>query len=830
MRKSFLLFLLILSFSAKAQSPKKLTAAEIYEKIEKLNFLGSVLYLAAHPDDENTQLISYFSNEEHARTAYLSLTRGDGGQNLIGSEIREQLGVIRTQELLAARRIDGGLQFFSRANDFGYSKNPTEALKTWNKEKVLSDVVWVIRKFQPDVVINRFDHRTPGTTHGHHTASAMLSVEAFDLANKKSMFPKQLQFTDTWQPIHLFFNTSPWFYKNDQDKFKKAVKNGNFLSIATGSYYPLKGLSNQEIASKSRSQHQSQGFGSLGSRGKQTEYLEPIKGDTLITSSIFEGIDTSWNRVKGGKKIGKILNEVQKNFDFTNPAASLPNLLQAYQHIQNLENEHWKSIKSEEIKTIIEACAGLYLEATANTAYASPGDSISLQLEAINRSNVDISLEEIIFKPQQQSKKITEILTNNTDWQHKFVYKIPKNASYTSPYWLKKAGTVGMYRVDNQELIGKPETPRTAKIQFKLSINGYPIQFEKEIIYKFKDRVLGESYQNFEIIPPVSVNFLDDIVLFPNKEAKEIKVQITSKKSDVSGKLQLQIPPAWTVSPDAYQVNLAQKGSTQNYTFTITPPSQQTESWITPKLTIDGKNYQDKIINIDYTHIPKQTMVLPSTLKLAKIDIKKKGQNIAYIAGVGDVVPASLRQLGYTVTIVSPEKISAKYLANFDAVVTGIRAYNVIDALRFKNKELLKYVKNGGTLITQYNKDRDIKVDQIGPYPFTLSYDRVTEEDAKVSFIDPKASVLNYPNKLTDNDFKGWVQERGLYFPSSWSPKYETVFAMHDENEQTKTGSLLLTKYGKGYYVYTGLSFFRQFPAGVAGSFRLFANLLSLGN
>ncbi|WP_417886902.1 PIG-L family deacetylase [Zunongwangia sp.] len=830
MRKLLFLLILYSNLAIYAQTPKKLSATEIYEKIEKLNFLGSVLYIAAHPDDENTQLISYFSNEKHARTGYLSLTRGDGGQNLIGSEIREKLGVIRTEELLAARRIDGGMQFFSRANDFGYSKNPTEALKTWNKNDVLSDVVWVIRKFQPDVIINRFDHRTPGTTHGHHTASAMLSVEAFDLANNKSVFPEQLKYTNNWQPSHLFFNTSPWFYKSNQKAFEKAVTNGNFLAISTGNYYPLKGVSNQEIASKSRSQHQSQGFGSLGTRGKQLEYLEPIKGDSLTSKNLFEGIDTSWNRVKGGREIGTILNNVQQNFDFTNPSASLPNLLLAYKKIQNLQNKHWKTIKTQEIKTIITACAGLFLEASTTTPYASPGDSIALKIEAINRSNAKIALDKIIFEPQKKSKKITENLTNNTDWQREFIYKIPENASYTSPYWLKNEGTVGMYRVDNQELIGKPETPHATKIRFELSINGYQIPIDKEVVYKFKDRVLGETYQNFEIIPPVSVEFAEDIVLFPNKNSKTIQVTVTSKKANISGELQLNLSSEWKISPKKHLVNLSEKESSQKYSFTITPPSEQTESWITPEITINGEIYNEQVSTIAYSHIPTQTLVLPSKLKLAKINIQKKGEKIAYISGAGDVVPASLQQIGYNVTLLSPNEISAKKLANFDAVVTGIRAYNVLKELRFKNKELMKYVENGGTLISQYNKDRDIKVDQIGPYPFTLSYDRVTEENAKVTFINPEAPILNYPNKITAKDFEGWVQERGLYFPSSWSPEYETVLAMHDENEDTKTGSLLISKYGKGYYVYTGLSFFRQFPAGVAGSFRLFANLLSLGN
>ncbi|MFC6859682.1 PIG-L family deacetylase [Zunongwangia atlantica] len=829
MRKILPFLFLLLSLNINAQSPQKLSASEIYEKIEKLNFLGSVLYLAAHPDDENTRLISYFSNQKHARTAYLSLTRGDGGQNLIGPEIREQLGLIRTQELLAARRIDGGQQYFSRANDFGYSKNPDETLKTWNKDEVLSDVVWVIRNFKPDVIINRFDHRTPGTTHGHHTSSAILSVEAFDITKDKSIYPDQLEYTSTWQPERMFFNTSSWFFSNQQ-AFREATKDEKYLTFDTGVYFPLKGLSNPEIASLSRSQHQSQGFGSTGSRGSEMEYLELVKGSQPASrEDVFSGINTSWTRVEGGAKIGEILGDVQQNFDFTNPSSSLPQLLEAYSLIQKLEDEYWKSIKSEEIKSIIEACAGLYLEAVSNSEFVSPGDHIRLNLEAINRSNAEVELKSIALNPQNRIEEIATVLRDNEDWQKSFEYKVPDDASYTSPYWLNKEGTVGMYRVDNRKLIGKPETPHTSSVTFKISINGTYIPFEKEIVYKYNDNVTGENYENFEIIPPVSVGFLDDVILFPNQESKNIRIKVTAEKDNTKGTLKLNLPSGWQISPKAEAVDLPQKGSSITYTFKITPPSAQSEIWVNPEFETSEKTYQDEVITIEYPHIPTQTLVVPSKLKLAKIDIQKKGENIGYIAGAGDVVPESLRQIGYNVSVLNPASVTAESLAKYDAVVTGVRAYNVLEELRYKNDELLKYVENGGTLVAQYNKDRGITVSQIGPFPFKLSYDRVTEEDAEVNFVAPDSPVLNSPNKITKTDFEGWVQERGLYFPHTWDENYSTVLSMHDKNEASTEGSLLVAKYGKGHYVYTGLSFFRQFPAGVAGSYRLFANLLSLG-
>ncbi|MDN3594545.1 PIG-L family deacetylase [Zunongwangia endophytica] len=829
MRRLLLFFILIISLKTSAQAPKKLSASEIYEKIEKLNFLGSVLYLAAHPDDENTRLISYFSNEKHARTAYLSLTRGDGGQNLIGSEIREKLGLIRTQELLAARRIDGGQQFFSRANDFGYSKNPEETLKTWNKEEVLSDVVWVIRNFKPDVIINRFDHRTPGSTHGHHTSSAILSVEAFDITKDKSVYPEQLEYTDAWQPERLFFNTSSWFFKN-QEAFQKATKDEKYLTFDTGVYFPLRGLSNPEIASLSRSQHQSQGFGSTGSRGSQMEYLELIKGSQPASKEdIFSGINTSWSRLEGGAKIGEILIDVQDNFDFTDPSASLAELLKAYDLIQNLKDEHWKQIKTEEIKEIIEACAGLYIEAIAASEFASPGDQIKINIEAINRSTTEVKLKNLTLHPQNKIVEIGTTLQNNEDWQKSYEYQLDKDLEYTSPYWLNKEGSVGMYRVDDQKLIGNPATPHQTSVTFNMAINGTDIAFKKDIVYKYNDNVSGENYENFEIIPAVSVGFLEDVILFPNEKSKTIKVKVTAEKDNIQGKLKLNLPSEWQISPKSETVNLPQKGISLTYSFKITPPSEQSEIWINPQFEISGKIYKDEVSIIDYPHIPIQTLVIPAKLKLAKINIQKKGENIAYIAGAGDVVPESLRQIGYNVSVLSPAAINAKTLAKYDAVVTGIRAYNILEELRYKNAELMNYVKNGGTLISQYNKDRGVTVNQIGPYPFELSYDRVTEEDAEVSFVNPDSPALNSPNKITKSDFEGWVQERGLYFPHTWNENYQTVLSMHDKNEEATQGSLLIAKYGEGHYVYTGLSFFRQFPAGVAGSYRLFANLLSLG-
>ena len=822
-------FSIVFLHIAEAQQPKKPNSVEIHEAIKKLNFLGSVLYVAAHPDDENTRLISYMSNEVKARTAYLSLTRGDGGQNLVGPEIRELLGVIRTQELLAARNTDGGEQMFTRANDFGYSKHPDETLAIWDKKEVLHDVVWAIRKFQPDVIVNRFNHRTPGSTHGHHTSSAMLSVEAFDMVADKNVYPEQLQYVKTWQPKRLFFNTSWWFY-GSRENFEKADKS-NLLNFDTGVYYPDLGLSNTEIASLSRSQHKSQGFGSTGTRGSQTEYIELIKGELpKDKTNIFEGIDTSWNRVKGGKVIGDILYQVEKNFDFKNPAASVDELIKAYQLIQQLEDTHWKNIKTKEIKDIITAVTGLYLEAVATEAYTTKNSELTVKIEAINRSNAVIRLKSIDIATVGITENQEITLENNDRKNFELKGKIVSSVQNTSPYWLNNKGTLGMYKVSDRKLIGTPETKHQTEAVFYLDINGVIIPYQKDVVYKTNDPVKGEVYKPFEVIPAVSASIKDKVIIYANGPAKQIPVTIKAGEPNAKGAISLKHPEGWQVSPQNIDFNLVQKGEEKTVVFTLTAPQNQSEGYISPEIKFQGKIYSDEVITIDYEHIPFQTVVLPSETKVVRLDIKKKGQNIGYIEGAGDVVPESLQQIGYQVTTITPESISEKTLQSFDAIVIGIRAYNTVEALKFKQKHLLEYVKNGGNLIIQYNTSHRLKVkENLGPYPLKLSRDRVTDENATIKLLANDHPVLNTPNKITNKDFDGWVQERGLYFPNEWSKEYVPIISANDKGESEKKGALLIAKYGKGHYVYTGLSFFREFPAGVSGAYRLFANMLSLG-
>ncbi|MFS4468441.1 PIG-L family deacetylase [Maribacter sp. 2210JD10-5] len=818
-----------ISNTTEAQTPKNNTPSDIYHSVQKLNFLGTALFVAAHPDDENTRLISYLSNDVKARTGYLSLTRGDGGQNLIGPELRELLGVLRTQELLAARRVDGGEQFFTRANDFGYSKHPKETLKIWDKETILGDVVRTIRTFKPDIIINRFDHRSPGTTHGHHTSSAMLSVEAFDLVNDPMAYPEQLTMTETWKPKRLFFNTSWWFY-GSREKFEKADKS-KMLSVDVGVYYPTLGMSNNEIASLASSQHLCQGFGRLSTRGTQPDYLELLEGDLpKDMTDPFEGINTTWSRIEGGEAIGAILEDVEKNFDFTNPSKHVPALVKAYQLLQKIDDAHWKGLKSKELEDIILAASGLFLEGTTQSAYANPGETTQVNIEALNRSNVSITLESIKINDKSVYSEAIGLGANEKITKE-ISFNIPENTSFTSPYWLMEKGTLGTYTVTNKEWIGKPETPRAFDLTFNLTVDDVPIFISKPLVYKYAKPDKGELYQPFEIVPEVTASFQDKVLIFSDGSSKNIPVTIKAHADNVSGTVQFCYDKAWTVDAETKPFSIAKKGDEQTVYFKLSPPDTESESYISPLVKVNGKEIDRELVTIAYDHIPTQTILLPAETKVVRLNIQKAGEHIGYIMGAGDDVPTSLEQIGYTVHLIDPSEITEGTLDNYDAVVLGIRAYNVVKDLSFKQKYILDYVKKGGTVITQYNTAGRwaAQFENIAPYSLEISRDRVTDENSDVKIIAKENSLVNFPNKITETDFNGWVQERGLYFPKKWDKSFTPILEMKDDGENAKKGSLLIAPYGKGNYIYTGLSFFRELPAGVPGAYKLFSNMLSVG-
>lgn len=833
MRSLKVLILCCVTLLVRGQQPFKPTSADIFDAIQKAQVLGSVLYVAAHPDDENTRLISYFANARHYHTTYLSMTRGDGGQNLIGTEIGDLLGLIRTQELLKARSTDGGNQLFTRANDFGYSKNPEETFNIWNKEEVFSDVIWAMRKTRPDIIVHRFDHRTPGSTHGHHTGSAILSFEAFTKVANPNIYPEQLRYVKPWQPVRQFFNTG-WFFYGSEENFEKADKS-YMVSVDVGTFYPARGKSNGEIAAESRSFHKSQGFGSTGSRGSEFEYLEFIQGDTVeTTDDPMKGINTTWSRISGGEPIGLMLGKIEKDYDVSNPSASIPALLEVYQAITKMPDDgFWVAMKKEEIKKIIAWCSGLFVEATADNFNAAPGQKIKVTLEAVNRSPVDVHLLSFGIKPGTENSTVDTTLGYNQQYSRDWEYELPKDITYSSAYWLKKEGTVGMYKVEDQLLRGLPEAPRPCQLEYTIQLQDQKLTFHTPLVFKRRDPVDGEVYRPFEVSPRVFLNFADQTLVFGTQAPKEISVTVKAGANNISGKVQLAAPKGWEITPEFIPVKLDEQGQEKQITFTVIPPPDQVieriSAFFLDSIT-EAKDQGYSVEIIDYDHIPVQTVLRESSVKAVKVDLVKAGDKIGYVMGAGDKLPEFLEQVGYHVTMLNESDLSGN-LDDLDAIIIGIRAYNTNERLKFYSQSLFDYVEKGGNLIVQYNtrfrENLDSKM--FSPYPLTISRNRVTDENAEVRILMPEHPVIKGPNPITKADFDGWVQERGLYFPDEWDDHFTPILSSNDPGEDPLDGSLLIAPYGKGWYTYTSLSWFRELPAGVPGAYRLLVNIISLG-
>ena len=823
------LVLLFLPFLSIGQVPKTYTSSEIHHEIKKFNTLGIVLYVAAHPDDENTRLISYLANKRHLETNYISFTRGGGGQNLIGPELGDKMGVIRTQELLEARRIDGGRQFFARTRDFGFSKNPEETFGHWGYEESMSDMVWAVRKLRPDVVINRFDHRTSGRTHGHHTATAILGYEAFELSGDAASYSYHLDYAEPWQPKRLFFNTSWWFY-GSREAFEEADKS-NMVTADIGVYYPLLGESNSEIAGRSRSMHRCQGFGTSSSRGSQMDYMELLSGQPLIQNEdIFEGIEISWNRVDPSGRLKDLGNRLDREFSHTEPHLSVPLLLEIKELIKEIDDEFWKEKKLEQVRKLISLCSGLFLETTADRQYACGGEMINFSTEVTLRSDLNVQLKSIRYYPAGGDTTMNLELDYNMAYRFSNAFEIPQDANLTTPYWLVEKGTYGLEQVDDIALRGTPETPPYLYVNYELEIGGKTFNWKLPVIYKYVEPAIGEVYERFDILPVATVGFMSNKIVFGDRNSREIEVSVRASKDNVSGVLELILPDGWQASETSWDFEISRKGQTQVFTTNLTPPDFQSDETLKLIANVDGREYDRTLTVINYDYIPLLNVLSHAEARVVRVDIEITNPRIAYIMGAGDNIPAGLRQIGYQVDMLQPSELLTVRLDDYAAVVTGIRAYNTVDELGFAQDKMLEYVERGGILIVQYTTPWQLRTDRLSPYDMTISRFRVTDHEAEMRFLAPDHQVLNYPNKITDADFEGWVQERGLYFAGEWGDEFTAIFGSNDPNEQSRDGSLVIAQHGEGFYVYTGLSLFRQIPAGVPGSFRLFANLLSLSN
>lgn len=820
--------LLVISFfylyyPVAGQEKRSLTSAEIYQAMQKLNVLGSVLYVAAHPDDENTRLITYLSNEKLYRTGYLSLTRGDGGQNLIGDEQGVELGLIRTQELLAARRVDGGEQFFSRAFDFGYSKNPEETFTKWDKEKILSDVVWVIRKFQPDVIITRFPTTGEGG-HGHHTASAILANEAFAAAADPKRFPEQLRWVKPWQAQRILWNTFNFGTVNtiQPDQFK----------IDVGGFNALLGKSYGEIAAASRSQHKSQGFGVPASRGEAFESFKTTGGNAPATS-LLDNVNTSWTRLPGGEAVSRQVNQLIRDYDLQHPEKSVPALASLYKLISAMPDQPWKTQKLHEVQELLIQCSGLFLEAFTRVATTVQGDELKVQLAAINRLGADVVLDKVIL--ESTSVDLKTPLRANVNLEQTTTIRVPKTYPLTQPYWLKEKMSEGYFQVSDMQKIGQPDVDPAYTAIFSLTIGGIQLTVNCPVRYKYTDPVKGEVYQPLVVLPPVELRFVNDNNLAIGDTATPVQVQFFVNRVDsVSYQMAYQYSDKWKVTGNRFVYNPL--GNRNNYSTALFSRSGNKSAVLREQVKLvaaapDSIRYTSYHRRIAYDHIPTITYFKPAETNLVAFDLKTEQHKIGYITGAGDKVPQALELMGYEVTLLDEKNISRNHLDQFDAIITGVRAYNTNEWLNNYYDQLMGYVAGGGNLIVQYNTSSNIGPvkAKIGPYAFDISRARITDEKAAVRFLQPTHPVFNYPNKITAADFEGWIQERSIYHGSNWDKtKMTALISMNDPGENAEEGSLLIAQYGKGFFTYTGLVFFRELPAGVPGAYRLLANLIAL--
>jgi LmbE family N-acetylglucosaminyl deacetylase len=806
------------------------TASELQLALKKLNVLGSALYVAAHPDDENTAMLSWLESERLYRTGYLSLTRGDGGQNLIGDEKGPLLGVIRTQELLEAREIDNAEQFFTRAIDFGYSKTPDETLSVWKREAVLADVVWVIRRFRPDVIVTRFPTTGEGG-HGHHTASAILAAEAFRAAADPTRFPEQLRHVQPWQPRRIFWNRFSW-----QPIDPKSEVVAKDIRVDLGAYNPLLGRSYTEIAAESRSEHKSQGFGSAERRGTVINYFNQSQGDPA-TRDLFEGIDTGWSRVNGSEQVATILQRAWATFDPTAPAKSLPLLLDAHAELQRLaagSANPWIAVKQRELLDVIRDAAGLSIDVSAADSVVTPGGEIAVNVSVVNRSDYPFTLATVASPYARPSKAPGVRLENNQPVRTELTIGVPNDVVISQPYWLRDDPSIGMFDVADPTLIGLPENPPALPITVSLTDpQMHTVIFTVPAVRRTVDPVAGEQIKTVDVVPPVTINLGESVVVFPDQKPKDIVLKVRSAIAAAKGTLRLTAPAGWRVAPASAPIALATKDAEADLRFTVTPPNAPSTARLSAEVELeDGRKSSRQLVEIDYPHIEPQRVFPAATARLVRVDLQRRGDRIGYIMGPGDEVPESLRQAGYDVTLLTDADLDRADFSRFDAIMAGVRAYNTRERLRVAHERLMNYVTDGGTYVVQYNTASGFTNDPLvvpnpGPHPFQISRDRVAVETAPVEILAPAHPILTAPNRITAADFEGWVQERGLYFPNQWDAKYDTLLSTRDPGEDPKAGSLLVTRHGKGVFVYTALSFFRQLPAGVPGAYRLFVNLVS---
>ena len=800
------------------------SAGSLKVALDRLGTTARVLYVAAHPDDENTRLLAYLANHRHLDVAYLSITRGGGGQNLIGSEQAELLAAIRTQELLAARRTDGARQFFTRARDFGYSKTSKETLSKWGYDAILSDVVWVIRKFRPDVIITRFNET--GINHGHHTASAILARAAFTAASDPSKFPEQLKLGVTpWAPHRLAVNVPRWGRSKDDVSA--------YLPLDVGGYDPRLGASYGEIAARSRTNHKSQGFGSSGRRGPIMEYFDTLEGPKA-TQDILDGVVLDWDRFEGGDRVTAALIAAKAAFSVDQPERMVPALLRVRQALSVVAKRRPLPRVLERIEdtdALIADALGLYVQLQAERPEATAGASVKVKLELVLRRPATMTLNAI----EWPSGRVKDGRTIEEHVPVKAEKSVAIKAS-TPPsvaHWLRRPLQADTYPVTDPRQVAEPEDPASLWVGFDLTLAGKPWSWRAPITYRWTDLVHGERRRPLIVVPALTISPLAKVTLFPAGKTQTVSVVARAGRENVQGTVQLDLPKAWKAEPSTHAVKLAAAGEETTLRFRVTPPSADADPVVAGAVAKVGTTESRLRFDvIDYPHLPVQGILRHAQVRLVPLAFTPPRARVGYIRGSGDTVAEDLLAVGVNVETIDAATLRSGRFDNFDAIILGVRAYNTReDELSAAHPALMKWVQAGGRLVVQYNTSNRWKklTAPVGPFPFEIDRERVTDERAKMTVLDPKHAIFRRPHKIGAQDFDNWVQERGLYFAKTWDDRYKPLLAAHDPGEKELKGSLIYADYGKGAFVYTGLSFFRQLPAGVPGAYRLLANILSAG-
>jgi len=838
--------LLVLAASGAAADPRPpdaLSGGELRAALRRLQVTGSVLYVGAHPDDDNTSLLAYLARGRLVRAAYLSLTRGDGGQNILGPEAGEALGVLRTQELLASRHVDGAEQYFTRALDFGFSKSADEALAVWGHERTLADLVWVVRRFRPDVIVTRFG--ADGGGHGHHAASAILAGEAFRAAGDSTRFPEQLRYVTPWRARRLVWNSWPT---------AQAPGAPPPIALDVGAYDPGLGRSYTELGGQARSLNRSQGAGTRERRGSVIETFQHLDG-APAARDLFDGVALDWSRLPGGAAVTTLLREAETGLDPDRPWEILPALARARRALGALGDDPLVQFKRAELDGVMRSCAGLWLEALAGRPTVSPGDTLPITITAISRAPTPLTLVRIELPfgarafhalpaagttgggpgapppaPRADSTAPADGVPRSLAPQRPAValasVALPADIPLTQPHWLRQRPLAGSFQIADPLLVAEAEERPALTARVTVAFGDEPVTFDLPVAYRWTDRVYGDRYRAVEVLPPVTCRLDQGVYLFADARPREVRLAVQSSGAAATGVARLRLPAGWRAAPDEAPLTLA-AGAEQVVRFLVTPGPGPRAATVGGEIEVGGRRHASSLQRIDYPHVPIQTLLSPCEARLVRTDLRRRGARIAYLMGPGDPVPEALRQMGFEVTLLDDDAVENAELSRYDCIVSGIRAYNTRPRLRVLQPRLLEYVRNGGRLVVQYVTNEDALNDRLGPWPLRISRERVAVEDAPMRILQPAHLLLHEPNPISAADFEGWVQERGLNYADRWDPRYVAVLSANDPGEPPRDGGLLVANYGRGVFVYSALAFFRQLPAGVPGAWRLFANLVS---